>query len=83
MLPGLEKSPVRSQYVAAEHQASAEGICQQNNVVYLKAENSEQLKEGIERLVSEESDRPILLEVLTDAAVDECVYKKYYHVQES
>ena len=78
MLPGLEKSPARGQYVAAEHQASAEGICLQNNIVYLKAENQEQLKEGVERLVSEESDRPMLLEVLTEAAIDARVLKDYY-----
>ena len=79
MLPGLEQSPVRDRFVAAEHHTSATGICQQNNIVYLKAENMEEMQEGIDRLLQEESERPMLLEVFTDAAEDERVFRDYYH----
>ena len=65
MLPGLEKSPARDKYVSAEHQATAEGICQQNNVVYRKADNLEQMERGIDWLIAKESEHPLLLEVLT------------------
>ena len=78
MLPGLEQSPVRDQFVAAEHHTSAEGICQQNDIVYLKAENMEQLQQGISTLLNLESSRPVLLEVFTDPAEDERVFKDYY-----
>lgn len=79
MLPGLEKSPVRDRFVAAEHHTSAVGICQQNNVVYLKAGNMQEMQEGIDRLLQQESERPMLLEVFTDAAEDERVFRDYYH----
>ena len=65
-LPGLDQSPARDKYVAAEHHTSAEGICMQNNVVYLKAVNMEELQTGIDTLLYIDSDRPVLLEVFCD-----------------
>ena len=65
MLPGLEQSPARDKYVSAEHHATADGICKQNNVDYRKAENMEQMMQGIDWLVTTESEHPLLLEVLT------------------
>jgi 2-succinyl-5-enolpyruvyl-6-hydroxy-3-cyclohexene-1-carboxylate synthase len=79
MLPGLEQSPVRDRFVAAEHHTSAVGICQQNNVFYMKAENMQEMQKGIDRLLQEESECPMLLEVFTDAAEDERVFRDYYH----
>jgi 2-succinyl-5-enolpyruvyl-6-hydroxy-3-cyclohexene-1-carboxylate synthase len=78
MLRGLEQSSARDRFVAAEHHTSAEGICTQNNVTYLKATNMEKIRKGIDTLLYIESDRPVLLEVFTDAAEDERVYKDYY-----
>jgi len=77
MLNGLEQSPARDKYVAAAHHTSAEGICMENNVKYLKAEDMAGLQQGIDTLLYIESNRPVLLEVFTDAAVDERVYKDY------
>ena len=81
MLPGLEQSPARNKFVAAEHHTSAEGICQQNHVVYLKATNMKEVQKGIDTLLFIESDRPVLLEVFTDAAQDEQAFRKYYEKQ--
>ena len=78
MLPGLEQSPARDQLVAAEHHASAEGICQQNDVVYLSASDMPQMRAGIDTLLNIESDRPVLLEVFTDPYDDEQTYKDYF-----
>lgn len=78
MLPGLEQSPVCDSFVAASHQTSAEGICQQNHVVYLRADGMEQMQKGIETLLSLESDRPVLLEVFTNASEDESAYRLYF-----
>jgi 2-succinyl-5-enolpyruvyl-6-hydroxy-3-cyclohexene-1-carboxylate synthase len=78
MLPGLEQSPARDKYIAAEHHTSAEGICQQNNVKYLKATNMDEMQQGIDTLLYIESDRPVLLEVFTDPAEDEVVFRNYY-----
>jgi 2-succinyl-5-enolpyruvyl-6-hydroxy-3-cyclohexene-1-carboxylate synthase len=62
-LPGLEQSPARDKFVAAEHHTSADGICQQNDIVYLKAKNMEQMQQGIDTLLTIKSQRPVLLEV--------------------
>ena len=78
MLHGLEQSPARDKFVAAEHHASAEGICMQNHVTYLKATNMEEMQQGIDTLLNIETDRPVLLEVFTDPAEDERVFKDYY-----
>ena len=78
MLKGLEQSPARDKFVAAEHHTTAEGICQQNDVVYLVAHNMEEMQEGIDTLLYIESQRPVLLEVFTDASEDERVFKDYY-----
>ena len=47
MLPGLEQSPARDAFVAAEHHTSAEGICQENDIVYLSASDMPQMRAGI------------------------------------
>ena len=78
MLKGLEQSPARDKFVAAGHHTTAEGICQQNGVKYLKASNMEGVQEGIDTLINIESEHPVLLEVFTDAAEDERVFKAYY-----
>ena len=38
MLPGLEQSPARDQYVSAAHHTTAAGVCQANDIVYLLLE---------------------------------------------
>ena len=78
MLKGLEQSPARDQFVAAGHHASAEGICIQNNVKYIKATNMSEMQQGLDTLLNIENDCPVLLEVFTDAAEDERVFKDYY-----
>ena len=78
MLKGLEQSPARDRFVAAAHQTTAEGICCQNDVTYLQATGMTELQQGIDTLLNAVSDRPVLLEVITDAAEDERVYKAYY-----
>ena len=79
MLRGLEQSPARDKFVSAEHHATAEGVCQQNDVVYLSAHNMAEMQQGIDTLLNTESQRPVLLEVFTDASEDERVFKDYYH----
>ena len=78
MLPGLEASPARDKIVAAEHQTSAEGICRQNQIVYLRADGPHDLHQAIDTLLYIESNRPVLLEIFTDASADERVYKDYH-----
>lgn len=60
----LADSPACDSYVMAKHNATAEGVCMQNNVVYRKAQTDEQIREGISWLIDEKSPRPMLLEVV-------------------
>jgi len=78
VLKGLEQSPARDKFVAAEHHTSAEGICLQNHITYLKAENMEQMQQGVDTLLYIESERPVLLEVFTDPEEDERALRDYY-----
>ena len=50
----------------------------QNNVMYLKAVNMEELQAGIDTLLYINSNRPVLLEVFTDVRTDEQTLKTYY-----
>ena len=78
MLKGLEQSPACDKFVAAQHRTTAEGICRQNDVVYLKAENMEEMQQGVDTLLNMACQRPVLLEVFTDAAEDERSFRTYY-----
>lgn len=69
-LKGLEASPSRDLFIAGSHQTTAEGVCLTHHVTYLSAGNQAELDERLDQLVRAESDRPVLLEVHTDAAAD-------------
>ena len=64
-LPGLEKSLARDKFVAAQHRATAEGICQQNDIYYQQATTIEEMQRGIDLLLSADFSRPMVLEVLS------------------
>ncbi len=69
-LPGLRASPAAETLISASHHLSAEGICSQFGITYLKAADVTELDSGIQALVGMKSDRPVLLEVVTDAETD-------------
>lgn len=75
-LPGLETSPARDKMVAAGHTTRAEGCSQQHGVDYRAAYGSEDLYSGITWLVQSDSDRPLLLEVVTDIDRDRRVWQQ-------
>ena len=77
MLKELERSAAKKRLVAAEHHTSAEGICQQNDVYYQRANDIESVRQGLELLMTSDFSRPMLLEVMTDANTDERVLKEY------
>ena len=80
LLKGLEKSPVRHSFVAAEHKTVAAGICMENDIYYQPAANMEDMKKGIDLLLTAELSRPMLLEVLTTPEADEQNYRDYYRM---
>lgn len=60
----LADSPACDSYVMAKHNATAEGVCMQNNVAYRKAETDDEVRDGISWLVNEQCPRPMVLEVM-------------------
>lgn len=60
----LADSPACDSYVMAKHNATAEGVCMQNNVAYRKAETDDEVRDGISWLVNEKCPRPMVLEVM-------------------
>lgn len=80
LLPGLNRSPACDRLVAAAHETTAEGICRQNTIGYRQVTMSDELEKGLEWLLTERHERPLVLEVMTDPAVDEQVYREYYRL---
>lgn len=77
-LKGLEGTPARDTLVAASHTLTAEGVCRTFGITFRQATDDASLADGINWLGTVESDRPVLLEVITDAEADEKVFKGYY-----
>ncbi len=75
-LHGLEASPARDTMIAAGHTTHAEGCCAQHAVEYRAAYCSEDLYSGITWLIQDDSDRPRLLEVVTEVARDRHVWQQ-------
>lgn len=76
-LPGLEASPVRDSYIAAEHHASAHGICDAHDIGYLAAHDAGELARNMETFLYSGTRRPLLFEVFTDAEEDAGAIKEY------
>lgn len=79
-LKGLEESDIRDEYVAGGHSLTAEGICNQFGITYLCATDEQSLRFRMSEFTAEKrrSNRPLLLEIITDAADDELAYKTLY-----
>ena len=60
---GLEKCAQRDIFVAGRHNADARGICTQNDIGYISAKTFDEMCLGVVRLMTEETNRPVVLEV--------------------
>ena len=77
-LKGLDKSPVATPFVAAQHETTAQGICTQNDIGYISAKDMGEMQIGIVTLLTRETNRPMLLEVFTDVDEDMKAYSMYF-----
>ena len=77
-LPGLRDSDALHRFVGGDHATHAEGICMQNDIGYIRATNTDAMKVGMVRLLTERTRRPMVLEVVTDADTDNAVVGAYY-----
>ena len=60
---GAIESPAFGEYIAAHHDATAEGICLAYGAHYFAARTFEELGEGFEEVLHGDFDRPALLEI--------------------
>ena len=77
-LKGLGDSPAAGSLVEANHRTEAQGICTQNDIGYLSATDTVGMQTGIVTLLTRRADRPMLLEVFTDADADAGAVAEYY-----
>ena len=74
---GLKMIPTLDKHVAARHHTKIKNAILSKKIKYLKAENQEELNDGLKKLVGK-SDEPIILEVFTDANTDASTLKKFW-----
>lgn len=79
LLPGLDKSKALEPFIAARHSACAEIWVQAANFEYLKAENTAELEKNLMKFIETDSDKPIVLEVLTSPENNKLAYDLYYN----
>lgn len=74
---GLERIPTLNKYIAAGHSVKIANCCISSQFEYMTATDMEELKNRLNSFMKP-SDRPILLEVFTDADKDAKALKKYW-----
>ena len=76
---GKEKIPSIDKYIAVRHNSSAKGWAESCGFKYLSSSSKEEIEEAISILTKEDSDKPIILEVFSNADTDATVTKSVYN----
>lgn len=76
---GLERIPTLNKHIAAGHITIMKDVASISNLLYLSAINEEELKIGLEKLIKP-SQKPIILEVFTDADKDAKKLKEFWNI---
>lgn len=74
---GLERIPTLNKYIAASHRVKIANCCINSQFEYMTATDMNELKNQLNNFMKP-SDRPVLLEVFTDADKDAKALKKYW-----
>ena len=80
-LPGLNNSPVLTEYITAEHSTSAKNWTEQQGFIYLSANNEDDLKKYLPTFLSNEITAPVVLEVFTSIDKNSKEIKAFYQQQ--
>ena len=79
-LPGLEMTTSSRGAITAVHTTSAKGWAEERGFEYICINDATALEQNIKSFTTNcASDKPILMEVCTDAAMDVKLLKDYYH----
>jgi len=76
---GLERIPTLNKHIAAGHNVKIENCCITSQFDYLSASDSGELQKALDQLHAE-NDRPVLLEVFTNADTDAKTLKEYWGI---
>lgn len=78
-LPGMDQTDRSRAFITAPHTTSACGWAEERGFLYLKATNQKELDEKMQLFASmQETRKPMLLEVMTDADTDTSLLREYY-----
>ncbi|MEA5128890.1 MAG: 2-succinyl-5-enolpyruvyl-6-hydroxy-3-cyclohexene-1-carboxylic-acid synthase [Proteiniphilum sp.] len=83
ILPGLNKSEVLHEYIAATHTTEAKAWAEQQGFLYLSAHNAEELDRHLPLFTDTGSEKPVLLEVFTSMEENAEQIRSYYHQQKN
>lgn len=79
-LPGLEMTDSSRRAITATHVTSAKGWAEERGFKYMRVKNETELRQAMEVFTqSTVLDKPLLMEVYTDATSDVKILKDYYH----
>ncbi|RNC63453.1 2-succinyl-5-enolpyruvyl-6-hydroxy-3-cyclohexene-1-carboxylic-acid synthase [Proteiniphilum sp. X52] len=81
MLPGLDRSEVLQEYIAAAHTTQAKAWAEQQGFLYLSARNAGELEQQLPRFTDPDGEKPVLLEVFTSMEKNAEQIRSYYHHQ--
>ena len=76
-LPGLAKSEIRGKFIAATHHASVRAWVEDRGFIYLSANDQQELEDALSLFCNPQENKPLVLEVFTDAKVSEDDLKRY------
>ena len=74
---GLSMIPTLNLHIAAGHNTKIEETTEMENVEYLSAKNQEELNKNLKKFIGK-SEKPILLEVFTNADTDAQILKDFW-----
>lgn len=77
-LPNLS-SPYLKQFISASHSFHAEGWAAETGMTYIRCEDYKSLQTAWSRFFSEQEERPVMIEAVTDEQTNERLYKEYYN----
>lgn len=69
-LDGLDVTHPSMDSITGRHNASARGVCELYDIGYLSATNEEEYRNALVRLLTEETSRPVVMEVFTEIDTD-------------
>lgn len=78
LLPHLQ-SPYLKKFISATHHFHAGSWAKECGMSYIRCNDADSLTNVWDDFFKEKSDKPILIEAVTDSKTDELIYKQYYN----